>query len=255
MGVTADHQDLYLLRHGESTSNAQGLFTGILDVPLTPRGITEARNAAELLKSAHAIPTLVYRSALLRTAQTVTAMLPVFAPTMPKVEVEWRLNERNYGALTGQSKSAVADRYGVAQFLAWRRSFSTAPPPMNTEMLTSFAANEPFKSLPSQALTSTESLADVTSRLLPFVQHELLPAIQHRERCLVIAHGNSLRALCMILEGLTPDEVEELAIPTGHPLRYRFDLRAGFPVMTSRTYLDPDAAVTATEILSRQGGT
>lgn len=253
--MTAAYQDLYLLRHGESSSNAQGLFTGVLDVPLTPRGEAEARYAAELLTDAHAVPDRVYRSALARTGQTVAAMLPVFEPTHPAVVIDWRLNERNYGALTGLSKSAVARKYGIDQFLAWRRSFTVAPPPMDSSMLASFADSDLFRSLPAAALTPTESLADVTLRVLPFVERELFPALRSGVHLLVVGHGNSLRALCMIVEQLGPAEVETLNIPTGHPLRYRFDLRSGTPVMISRSYLDPDAAVAAAETLSRQGGT
>lgn len=256
MGMSNATADLYLLRHGESTANAQGLFTGITDVHLTDQGIREARRAAQLLVDARAVPDRIWRSALIRTAETVDAMLPAFLPATPAVATEWRLNERNYGALTGLSKSAVASQYGVDQFLTWRRSYATAPPPMPAEMLADFAAAEPFRSLPGIALTTTESLADVVERVAPFWSDTLAPELADDGRVtLIVAHGNSLRALAMLIENLPVAAVETLNIPTGHPLRYRFDLSSRTPRLIGRDYLDPDAAVEAAALLTRQGGT
>ncbi|MEO7015385.1 MAG: 2,3-bisphosphoglycerate-dependent phosphoglycerate mutase [Leifsonia sp.] len=247
--------DLYLLRHGESTGNAEGLFTGITDVHLTPHGVAEVQQAAQLLFEDGAVPNRIWTSALTRTVETVDAMLPVFLPATPPVIADWRLNERNYGALTGLSKAAVAEQYGLDQFFAWGRSFSTAPPPMPAEWLTEFAHTQPFRSLPRAALTATESLEDVVDRVRPFWQQELAPMLRTDGCTLVVAHGNSLRALAMIVEELTIPAVEQLNIPTGHPLRYRFDLSAETPRLVSRGYLDPDAAVEAATLLARQGGT
>lgn len=247
--------ELYLLRHGESTANAAGLFTGILDAPLSAAGVTEAQHAARLLVEAGAVPDRIWISALSRTAETVAVMLPVFLPTIPDVGADWRLNERNYGALTGLSKAAVETSYGRDQFLAWRRSYATAPPPMDAARLNNFADTEPFRSLPPEALTSTESLADVVRRVAPFWRERLSPELAASPRILVVGHGNSLRALAMLIEDLSIPTVEQLNIPTGHPLRYRFDLSSGKPELISSSYLDPDAAVEAATLLARQGGT
>ncbi len=255
MGVTHATADLYLLRHGESTANAEGLFTGITDAHLTARGVAEAQAAARLLVEDGAVPERIWTSALTRTSETVTAMLPIFLPATPPVIANWRLNERNYGALTGLSKAAVAQQYGLDRFFAWRRSYSTPPPPMSTERLNEFAHTLPFRSLPPAALTATESLEDVVARVTPFWEHTLAPALTARSRTLVVAHGNSLRALAMIIEKLTIPAAEQLNIPTGHPLRYRFDFSAATPYLVSRGYLDPDAAAEAATRLARQGGT
>lgn len=251
--MTPSHE-VYLLRHGESTANAQGLFTGVLNPPLTVRGRIEARDAGHLLLDAGIRPSVIFASALERTIATALLVKDVLADDTD-IRIDWRLNERNYGALTGQSKTAVAHRYGVSQFLVWRRSFLTAPPPMSTEQTEAIRSEEPFRSLPEEALMPTESLHDVVRRVLPFVTEQLFPALTDQPPVLVVGHGNSLRALSMVIEGLTPRQVEQLAIPTGQPLRYRFDLRSGTPTLIARDYLDPDAAVEATELLNRQGGT
>lgn len=249
-----DSNEVYLLRHGESTANAQGLFTGVLNPPLTERGRIEARGAGLLLQAAGIEPAVIFTSALERTIATAIEVKDVVHDES-EIRVDWRLNERNYGALTGQSKTAVARRYGVSQFLTWRRSFLTSPPPMSDVQLEEIRTEEPFRSLPTQALTPTESLHDVVRRILPFVTEQLFPALVAEPPVLVVGHGNSLRALCMVIEGLTPRQVEQLAIPTGQPLRYRFVLRSGTPTLIARDYLDPDAAVEATELLNRHGGT
>ena len=251
--MTPSH-DLYLLRHGESTANAQGLFTGLLNPPLTERGRAEAQGAGRLLREERIQPAAIFASVLERTITTAREVKDLLH-NPAEIRADWRLNERNYGALTGQSKTAVAHRYGVSQFLAWRRSFLTAPPPMSDEQLAAFRRQEPFRSLPSDTLTPGESLHDVVRRILPFVTEQLFPALVDEPPVLVVGHGNSLRALSMVIEGLTPRQVEELAIPTGQPLRYRFVLRSGTPTLIARDYLDPDAAVEATELLNRQGGT
>lgn len=251
--MTPTHE-IYLLRHGESTANAQGLFTGVLNPPLTERGRVEAREAGLLLQAAGVRPAVIFASTLARTIDTARIVKGVLGDDAD-IRIDWRLNERNYGALTGQSKTAVARRYGMSRFLTWRRSFLTSPPPMSPEQVEAIRSEEPFRSLPQAALTPTESLHDVGRRIVPFVTEQLYPALVKESPVLVIGHGNSLRALCMILEVLTPRQVEHLAIPTGQPLRYRFDLRSGTPALVSREYLDPDAAVEATELLNRQGGT
>lgn len=247
--------ELYLLRHGESTANADGLFTGITDVHLTAAGITEAEHAAQLLVQSGAVPDRIWTSTLSRTAETVAAMLPFFLPRVPQVIADWRLNERNYGALTGLSKAAVASRYGRQQFLTWRRSYATAPPPMDPARLDELAHTEPCHSLPPEALTSTESLADVVKRVTPFWQEQLSPGLTLSARTLVVGHGNSLRALAMLIQNLSIPAIEQLNIPTGHPLRYRFDLSPRTPELVSADYLDPAAAVEAATLLARQGGT
>lgn len=253
MGVRERVAEVYLLRHGESTANARGLFTGVLNPGLSELGRDEARRAAMLLAQAGVRPTRAFCSALRRTIETAQEMGAVM--DLPRAEVEWRLDERNYGALTGLSKTEVARRAGQARYREWRRSYDVAPPPMSEAEMARLRRRPPFNRLPSQALTATESLADVVRRITPFLDDVLLPAAGAGRPILVIAHGNSLRALLFVVQQLTREQVEQLNIPTGHPLRCRFELSRGRFRLRSATYLDPEAAAYAEDVLRSQGGT
>jgi 2,3-bisphosphoglycerate-dependent phosphoglycerate mutase len=238
---------LILVRHGESQANAAGLFTGLLDVPLTLLGGEEARSAAMLLEDADLHPPVWFCSPLRRAAETVEIMRVVLHGGPEYVEVDWRLAERNYGALTGQSKADVLAEYGGEQFLAWRRSVHTSPPPM---------AQAQFVALGDvpEWLGRTESLAAVIARVGNVWRERIEPALTGGTDVMVVAHGNSLRALCTIVDHLDAEEVEDLNIPTGHPLVYRMG-DDGRPLLRGGVYLDPAAATVAAATIAREGGT
>lgn len=254
MGVTEGFAEVYLLRHGESTANARGLFTGVLDPELTEIGREEARRAAMLLLEADVHPARVFCSALQRTTQTAQEMSAVI-DLPPHIEIDWRLDERNYGALTGLSKTEVARRAGQTRYREWRRSYDVAPPPLSEDEMARLRAGPPFNRLPAEALTAAESLADVVRRITPFIDDVLLPGLGGDRPILVIAHGNSLRALLFVLQQLTREQVEQLNIPTGHPLCCRFERSDDRFRLQSATYLDPEAAADAADVLRAQGGT
>jgi len=251
--VVPDCGQLLLLRHGESTANAHDLFTGILDAPLTERGFREARAAGELIEAEGLIPDLVFVSELLRARQTATEVLDVLREPLHPLS-DSRLDERNYGALTGRSKRDVRMEYGTALFHTWRRSVNIAPPPMTDEQFIAIAHALPFSELPPHALTRTESLADVMVRVRAFFDERVVPELLAGSRVLIVGHGNSLRALCAELDHLRNDEIEELNVPTGHPLLYEFS--DGTPLRVERVgYLDSEAALSAAAAIARQGGT
>ena len=238
---------LVLIRHGQSQANADGLFTGLLDAPLTEQGRAEARHAAALLDEAGLHPPTWFCSPLLRAVETCEILQSLLRPGPRHVEVDWRLAERNYGALTGRSKPEVLDEHGADRFLAWRRSVHTAPPPMTKAR---FAA---LGDVP-EWLGLTESLAAVIARVGILWRERIEPALLQDVDVLVIAHGNSLRALCTVLDRLAEDEVEELNIPTGHPLVYRIG-DDGRPLVRGGAYLDRAAALTAAATIAAEGGT
>lgn len=238
---------LLLLRHGESQANADGLFTGLLDVPLTERGQAEIIEAAHLLDEAGLWPEIWFCSPLLRTKRSAEILASCLRHPPVDVVYDWRLAERNYGVLTGRSKSEVRAAYGPERFLSWRRSVDGAPPAMSR------ADRSSLGSVP-EALGLTESLLDVITRVNDFCDERLDSAFRQARSVLIMAHGNSLRALCTILDQLNHGEVQELNIPTAHPLMYQLDLD-GRPIVRGGTYLNPVAANIAAAHLSLEGGT
>ena len=184
---------LILLRHGQSQWNLENRFTGWIDVPLSPKGEDEARAAGEKLRG-HRIDKL-YTSVLKRAVDTATLTLEVAGLPTPPTERDAALNERMYGDLQGLNKAEAAKQFGDAQIKLWRRSYDVRPP-------------------------GGESLADTAERVLPYWEAHILPDLKAGRNVLVVAHGNSLRALVMYLDGLSHAEVLELEIPTGAPLLY-----------------------------------
>lgn len=258
--LTSVHQPtertLILLRHGESTANAQGLFTGVLDAPLTPRGIVEARRAAEQIARARLHPGVVLTSELRRATQTAWIVADRLARgrETPQVRRDWRLNERSYGALTGMSKAQVLHRFGHDRFVWWRRSMDGRPAPMPEPQWSELAARAPFDRLPARALPRTESLRDVIARVRPMLAEVLSPLLQDAGSVACVAHGNSLRALCACLDHLDDAEVAALNIPNAYPLVYRLDARL-HPLRRGGRYLDEAAARAAARRVAREGGT
>jgi 2,3-bisphosphoglycerate-dependent phosphoglycerate mutase len=237
---------LVLLRHGQSTANAAGLFTGILDPGLSESGADEARAAGLLVRTHDLVPDATFTSPLQRAGQTAVIVATVLGLPPGTVTVDWRLNERNYGALTGRYKDDVRSEVGEAQFLAWRRSVDTAPPEMTDAQLAEFAATDLFRSLPDRALTRTESLRDVMGRIGEFHTEVVVPRLTKGETVLVVAHGNSLRAYCAVLQNLDMSAIRALNLPTGHPLVFRGG---------ERRYLDAPRAEAAALALTLDGGT
>ncbi len=245
---------LALLRHGESTANAAGLFTGVLDAPLSARGIGEAHTAAALLLEAGLAPHAVFTSELHRARQTTEIVTADLTVSPAPFVTEWRLNERNYGALTGRSKDDVREEFGQDQFLTWRRSVHTPPPPLDDAAFAALRDSALFRRLPAEALTRTEALSEVMTRVARFHTERVEPRLAAGQTVLVVAHGNSLRALCAVLDGLDDHAIHRLNVPTGHPLVYRFTADRA-PEPRGGRYLDAVGAHAAAIALAGAGGT
>jgi len=245
---------LVLLRHGQSVLNAQDRFTGLLDPPLSSTGENEAARAGAQLASASFSPATVYTSTLSRTRDTASIVLDVLGDPDVPVRAAWELNERSYGSLTGKARSELLSELGPDVFHFWRRSYYGAPPPMSRTALGAIRRSRAFAGLPPDAVQATESLCGVVKRVRIFWHQQLRPRIRAGEDVLVIGHGNSLRALCLVLDRLTHVEVEELNIPTGHPLLYRFGPGL-VPLVRGGEYLNPLAARTAAALVAAAGGT
>jgi 2,3-bisphosphoglycerate-dependent phosphoglycerate mutase len=243
---------MILLRHGQSSANAGGVFSGWLDVPLTTQGEQEAIRAGKLLAVQGLRPDVVHTSVLRRSIRTAELALDALARPWTPIQRTWRLNERHYGALQGRSKVAVGAEVGDREFLLWRRSYEVAPPPLAEQAATAIRTDPRYATLPSDALPVTEALVDVRRRVVPYWEDILAIDIHGGRVPLVVAHGNSLRALCMHLDGLSPREVTELNIPTGVPLRYDLDA-ALRPIVRGGTYLDPVAAAAGSAEVAAQG--
>lgn len=244
---------LVLLRHGQSTANATGIFTGLLDVPLTAAGEREGREAGAAVASIRPRIGLILRSTMHRAAQTTAIVVDALGDPVPEVRADWRLNERNYGALTGRTKADVLAEVGPEQYLRWRRTMTGAPPPMTPERLAAIARAATDEGRPRAELGLTESLQDVVRRVRPVLTTVLIPMLRTRT-VLVVAHGNSLRALVALIEHLDDTEVEALNLPTAQPLVYRLaDGRAHEVV--ERGWLDAATAEAAAAQIAREGGT
>ncbi len=233
------------MRHGQSEWNSENRFTGWLDVDLTAQGIEEARRAGQFLRDAGFAFDVAFTSLQKRAIRTLWILLDELDEMWLSVEKTWRLNERHYGALEGLNKAEIADRYGREQVFLWRRSYHVQPPsiplddPRHPRFEPRYAAVDP------RELPGTESLEDTLRRVLPCWQNEILPRLRNGERVLVVAHGNSLRALVKYLDGIADKDVPGLSIPTGIPMVYELNERLA-PV--HRAYLgDPQTVQAATE--------
>jgi 2,3-bisphosphoglycerate-dependent phosphoglycerate mutase len=214
---------LILLRHGESTWNLENLFTGWTDVPLSDRGVKEAREAGRLMKDAGLRPSVVHESLLLRAIQTSQLALAEMELSWIPVQRTWRLNERHYGALQGLNKQQTAERYGEEKVRVWRRSYDVRPPALEPSDARHPSHDARYAWLPPEILPGAECLKDVVERMLPYWYDAIVPDLWLHPFVLVSAHGNSLRALVKHLDGLSEEEVVELNIPTGVPRVYELD--------------------------------
>jgi 2,3-bisphosphoglycerate-dependent phosphoglycerate mutase len=250
--TTTSPGTLVLLRHGESEWNKANLFTGWVDVPLSEKGRAEATRGGELLTEHGLLPDVVHTSVLRRAISTAELALAAADRQWIPVRRSWRLNERHYGALQGKDKAQTLAEFGEEQFMIWRRSYDTPPPPIEPGSEFSQDDDARYAALPPEIRPATECLADVVDRMLPYWYDAIVPDLRTGSTVLVAAHGNSLRALVKHLDGMGDQEVVGLNIPTGVPLRYDLDddLR---PLKPGGEYLDPEAAAEAIEAVKNQG--
>ena len=214
---------LVLLRHGQSQWNEKDLFTGWIDVDLTPRGEAEARAGGRAMATAGVLPTIVHTSLLTRAIRTADLALEELGRLWVPVRRSWRLNERHYGDLQARNKAETKERYGEEQFLAWRRSYATPPPPLPDGDERSALGDPRYADLPPEVIPATECLADVVARLLPWWEDAIGPDLLAGHVVLVAAHGNSLRALRKHLDGISDADIVGLELPTGVPTVYELD--------------------------------
>jgi len=244
--------ELLLIRHGESEWNAKGLFTGWVDVGLSATGAQEAETGGKLLAQSGLRPRVVHTSVLTRAIQTANIALEQVGLLWLPVRRSWRLNERHYGALQGKDKAATRREFGDEQFMLWRRSYDVPPPPIPDDDQFSQAGDVRYADLPPEARPRSECLKDVMARMLPYWYDAVVPDLVRDGTVLVVAHGNSLRALVKHLDGISDAAIAELNIPTGIPLAYQLD-DAFRPVTPGGRYLDPEAAARSAEAVKNQG--
>ena len=242
---------LILLRHGQSEWNAKNLFTGWVDVALSSQGEAEAKRAGELLKEKNLLPDLLHTSLLTRAIHTAEIALGACERKWIPVSRSWRLNERHYGALQGKDKASTLKEYGEEQFKLWRRSFDTPPPAIADSDQYSQASDIRYKDL-GPDLPKAECLKDVVKRLMPYLDNEIASDLRQGKTVLVVAHGNSIRAIVKHLACISDNDIGEVNIPTGIPLLYRFDDDFE-PIIKEGEYLDPEAAKESIAAVANQG--
>jgi len=243
---------LVLLRHGQSTWNLENRFTGWTDVGLTDQGEHEALQAGRLLKEGGYSFDLAYTSALKRAIKTLWISLEEMGLEWIPVINAWQLNERHYGNLQGLNKAEMTMEYGEAQVKIWRRSYDTPPPALEMDDPRHPRFDPRYASLSKDQLPATESLKITLGRVLPYWHSDIAPAILSGKRLLLVAHGNSMRAIVKYLDDISDSEITELNIPTGVPLVYELDesLKS-----TRHYYLgDPEAVRKAAEAVAAQAG-
>ena len=247
--------DLVLIRHGQSTWNAQNLFTGWVDVDLTPAGEAEARAGGELLAAVDDLDLrILHTSVLTRAIRTAELALGAAGRSWLPVRRDWRLNERHYGDLQGKNKATVKQEFGAEQLHLWRRSYDTPPPPLSPDNPYDVAADPRYRDLDPAHLPRTECLKDVVTRTVPYWESAIVPDLRAAAgrggAVLVAAHGNSIRALRKHLQGIADDDVTELEVPTGIP--FRMQLNDDLTVHAADYLGDPAAAAAAAAAVARE---
>jgi len=243
---------LILLRHGQSIWNLENLFSGWTDVGLTPLGEEEARTAGRLMVEESLMPDVVHTSVLIRAIDTADLALAEAGWTDLPTRRSWRLNERHYGALQGLDKKETADEFGAEQVLAWRRSYDVRPPALEVGDERHPFHDDRYSDIDSEEIPATECLADVVDRMLPYWHEVVVPELRAGYTPLIVAHGNSLRALVKHLDGVSEEDIVGLNIPTGIPLVYVLDDE--MRPLSSRYLGDPKAAKAAADAVSKQAG-
>jgi 2,3-bisphosphoglycerate-dependent phosphoglycerate mutase len=242
---------LVLIRHGESTWNLENRFTGWTDVPLTDTGVAQAREAGRLLREAGLEFDVAYTSVLKRAIWTLWHCLEEMDRAWLPVVNDWRLNERHYGALQGLNKADMARQYGGEQVLVWRRSYDVPPPPLAAGDPRWERADRRYAALSAAQMPLTECLNDTVARVLPCWHEQLAPAIRSGQRIVIAAHGNSMRALVKMLDGVSDQDIVGVNIPNGIPLVYELD--AELKPIRSHYLGDPEAAARAAAAVAAQG--
>ena len=214
---------LVLLRHGQSQWNKENRFTGWVDVPLSEKGIKEAREAGKVLKENGFDFKIAYTSYLKRAIKTLWLALEEMDMMWLEVIKNWRLNEKHYGMLQGLNKAETAEKYGADKVQLWRRSFDTPPQPLSTEDENNPRLDKRYQNLTANEVPLTESLKEVIERFIPYWEKEIEPTLKEKGEVLVSAHGNSLRALVMHLKNMSREEILGFNIPTGIPYVFEFD--------------------------------
>ena len=242
---------IVFMRHGESTWNLENRFTGWTDVDLTEKGVREAKSAGQVLKQAGFSFDVAYTSVLKRAIRTLWLTLDDMDMMWLPVKNDWRLNERHYGALQGLDKGETAAKYGDAQVLVWRRSYDTPPPPLAADDERTSFADPRYAGVPQHSIPLTECLKDTVARVMPVWDEEIAPAIRAGKKILISAHGNSLRALIKMLDGISDQDIVGLNIPNGQPLVYELD--ADLKPIRHYYLGDQDAIAAAVAAVANQG--
>ena len=242
---------LVLVRHGQSTWNLENLFTGWTDVDLTPQGADEARAAGRLLREQGLEFDVAFTSVLKRAIRTLWIMLDEMDRVWMPVENDWRLNERHYGALQGLDKASTTEKFGAPQVKIWRRSYDIPPPPLAADDPRHPRFDARYRGIAPPLLPATESLKDTLARVLPCWRDRIAPALGGGQDVLIVAHGNSLRALVKMLDGMSDEAIVEFNIPTGVPILYELDARLK-PAAPRRFLGDPAAIEAAARAVALQ---
>jgi 2,3-bisphosphoglycerate-dependent phosphoglycerate mutase len=242
---------IVFMRHGESTWNLDNRFTGWTDIDLTEKGVAEARNAGRLLREAGLSFDLAYSSVLKRAVRTLWVTLDEMDLMWIPVVCDWRLNERHYGALQGLNKAETAAKYGEEQVQKWRRSYDTPPMPLAPDDPRSSFGDPRYAHLQRAQIPLTECLKDTVQRVMPSWNDSIAPQIRAGRSIIVSAHGNSLRALIKMLDGISDEGIAGLNIPNGQPLVYELD--AALKPIRSYYLGDPGAIADAMKAVANQG--
>ncbi|NLV44802.1 MAG: 2,3-diphosphoglycerate-dependent phosphoglycerate mutase [Candidatus Hydrogenedentes bacterium] len=242
---------LVLIRHGQSTWNLENRFTGWTDVDLSEQGRREAQSAGKILKEEGYEFDLVYTSVLKRAIRTMWLTLDELDQMWLPVVRDWRLNERHYGALQGLNKSETAAKHGEDQVKIWRRSYDIPPPPLEEDDPRNAALDRRYAGLSKEEIPLTESLKETVARFVPYWEETIAPQVASGKRVLIVAHGNSLRALVKHLDCISEEDIIGLNIPTGVPLVY--DLDKDLKPLGHRYLGDPEAIRKAAEAVANQG--
>lgn len=242
---------LVIVRHGESTWNQENRFTGWVDVDLAEKGIQEAKRAGLALKEQKLEFDVVYTSVLKRAINTLHLILEQMDRLWWPVTKTWRLNERHYGELQGLNKSEMADKHGEEQVKIWRRSYDVPPPFLKKEDPRHPSHDPRYKDIPANEMPAGESLKLTAERFKPLWEKDIVPQLKAGKNVMIVAHGNSLRALMQILENMTPDQIMEVNMPTGIPLMYKLD--NSLKILDKKFIGDEETVRKAIESVAAQG--